>query len=163
MNNNNKNINAKHFLFFSNFCQFSNDIYKKIEKYNIKDKFILINISQKKYNIPSIITSVPTILLNDKKTLLQEDRIETFIEKIYNDNNKKVDPFTNIHGNSNIYSFLDETSNKDCTLNFGLTNSDFHIETPPEDGNENSSSVSDKMNNMQEDRNLDIQQFFKKK
>jgi hypothetical protein len=163
-NNMNNSINSKHVLFYSNFCQFSNDIYKLIEKYNLKNNFILINISKKKYKIPSNINSVPTILLNDKKTLIQDYNIEKFLEDLSKETNKKVDPFTNINGISNVYSFLDDNSNKDTTLNFGLIDNEFHIETPPEDGEDgNSASISDKMNIIQEDRNMEIQKYFKKK
>ena len=41
-NNQNKTL-QKHILFFSNFCQFSNDVCKKLEKLNIKNNFIMIN------------------------------------------------------------------------------------------------------------------------
>ena len=51
LNNLNNQKDIKHILFYSNFCQFSNEVYKKIEKMNIKEKFILINISQNKYKI----------------------------------------------------------------------------------------------------------------
>lgn len=162
-NTNNINVKSKHILFFSNYCQFSNETYKKIEKFNIKDHFIFINISQKKYNIPSIIKSVPTLLLNDKKTLIQDEMIEKFLEELSKKTNEKVDPFIDINGISNVYSFLDDNSNKDTTLNFGLINNESHIVTPPEDGvGIHSGSIGDKMNNMQEQRNLEIKQYFKK-
>ncbi len=153
----------KHILFFSNFCQFSNDVCKKIEKLNIKNNFIMINISQKKYKIPSMITTVPTILLNDKKTILQEDKIDKFLDEVYNKLNKNIDPFTNTSGISNNFAFLDDNSNKSMLSMFGSTKNDFHIITPPEDGNDpNSGSITDRMNNMQQNRNMDIQKFFKK-
>ena len=153
----------KHILFFSNFCQFSNDVCKKIEKLNIKNNFIMINISQKKYKIPSMITTVPTILLNDKKTILQEDKIDKFLDEVYNKLNKNIDPFTNTSGISNNFAFLDDNSNKSMSSMFGSTKNDFHIITPPEDGNDpNSGSITDRMNNMQQNRNMDIQKFFKK-
>lgn len=159
--NNQKNI--KHILFYSNFCQFSNDVYKKIEKMNIKDKFILINISQRKYKIPSIITTVPTILLGDKKTIIMEDNLDKFLEKLYNTLNKDIDPFTNMKSISNNYSFLDDDSNTELEGNFGSINDDFRIETPPEDSSGgNSGSITDRMNNMQQNRNSDIQKYFKK-
>lgn len=163
MNNNNKeNLKSKHILFFSNFCQFSNDILKMIEKNNIKNQFILINISQKKYKIPLIITTVPTILLNDKKTIIQDDNLDKFLDNL-SKKNQNIDPFTNIKGISNEYSFLDDDNNVNSTLNFGLINREEHIVTPPEDGNSATSvSINDKINNMQEQRNIDIQNFFNK-
>ena len=80
--------NLKHLLFYSNYCNFSNEIYQTIIKYNLKDDFHLLNISKTKYNIPSIITSVPTLLLNDKKTLYQNDDLEQFIQELYKKNQK---------------------------------------------------------------------------
>ncbi len=153
----------KHILFFSNFCQFSNDVCKKIEKLNIKNNFIMINISQKKYKIPSMITTVPTILLNDKRTILQEDKIDKFLDEVYSKLNKNIDPFTTTTGISNNFSFLDDDSNKSMSSMFGSTKDEFRIVTPPEDGNDaNSGSITDRMNNMQQNRNMDIQKFFKK-
>ena len=161
-NNQNKTL-QKHILFFSNFCQFSNEVCKKIEKLNIKNSFIMINISQKKYKIPSMITTVPTILLNDKRTILQEDKIDKFLDEVYSKLNKNIDPFTNTSGISNNFSFLDDDSNKSMSSMFGSTKEEFRIVTPPEDGNDaNSGSITDRMNNMQQSRNLDIQKFFKK-
>jgi hypothetical protein len=161
--NRNNLKDTKHILFYSNFCQFSNEVYKKIEKMNIKDRFILINISQRKYKIPSIITTVPTILLDDKKTLIVEDNLDKFLEKLYNTLNKDIDPFTNMKSISNDYSFLDDDSNSQIRGNFGSINDDFRIETPPEDSSGgNSGSITDRMNNMQQNRNSDIQKYFKK-
>ena len=162
---NSKPLNKKHILFYSNFCQFSNDVCQKIEKYGIKNEFLLINISQKKYKIPSVITLVPTILLNDKKTLVQDEDIDKLLidlNKNGNGNNQ-IDAFTQFNGISNVYSFLDDENNKDTTLNFGLIDREFRIETPAEDGEGgvNSGSISDKMNNMQELRNREIQDLFK--
>ncbi len=157
-------LSKKHFLFYSNYCQFSNDVYRKIEKYGIKENFIFINISQKKYKIPTIITSVPTILLNDRKTLIQDEEIDNILNEINNTDNKEVNAFAELGGISNSFSFLDEDSNKNTTLNFGLIDSEFRIETPAEDadGGVNSGSISDKMNNMQEQRNSEIQDLLKK-
>ena len=41
----------KHLLFYSNYCNYSNEIYQTIMKYNLKDKFHLLNISKTKYKI----------------------------------------------------------------------------------------------------------------
>ena len=63
---NSNNNNKKHLLFYSNLCTHSQDIYQKIVKYNLKKYFFFINISEKKFKIPSNITTVPTLLINDK-------------------------------------------------------------------------------------------------
>jgi hypothetical protein len=155
------NKNTKHLLFFSNFCQYSNDIYKRIDKYNLKDKFLMINISENKYKIPSIIKSVPTILLNDKRTIIKDGELDKFIENLNKNNNKDIAPFMNT--SMSEFSFLDEKQNDAIGGLFGSTKENFRINTPPEDSSGNSQSITDRMNSMQENRNLEIQNFFKKK
>ena len=162
---NNKNNNMKHLLFYSNLCNYSQEVYNKITKFNIKDKFYLINISSNKYKIPSNIKLVPTILLNDKQTILTGNELNNFIDKLYNKNKITIDPFTNVSGISNEFSFLDsEELNNNMTSYFGLTNENHRIETPNEDsGKGKSVSISDNMSRMQEDRNLEIQNIFNTK
>ena len=80
MNNNKK----KHLLFYSNLCNYSQEVYNKITKYNIKENFYLINISANKFKIPDNIKSVPTLLLNDKQTILTDNELNNFIDKLYN-------------------------------------------------------------------------------
>lgn len=155
------NKNTKHLLFFSNFCQYSNDIYKRIDKYNLKDKFLMINISENKYKIPSIIKSVPTILLNDKRTIIKDGELDRFIENLNKNSNKDIAPFMNT--SMSEFSFLDEKQNDEIGGLFGSTKENFRINTPPEDSSGNSQSITDRMNSMQENRNLEIQNFFKKK
>jgi hypothetical protein len=155
------NKNTKHLLFFSNFCQYSNDIYKRIDKYNLKDKFLMINISENKYKIPNIIKSVPTILLNDKRTIIKDGELDKFIENLNKNSNKDIAPFMNT--SISEFSFLDENQNDAIGGLFGSTKENFRINTPPEDSSGNSQSITDRMNSMQENRNLEIQNFFKKK
>ena len=159
--------NLKHLLFYSNYCNFSNEIYQTIIKYNLKDEFHLLNISKAKYNIPNIITSVPTLLLNDKKTIYKNKELEQFIQEIYKKKSENdVLPISDYTQHfSSAYSSWDETNNINDNYNqFGLINDNNNIITPEEDtssNNLNDSSLSEKMNTYQENRNLDIQNIFK--
>lgn len=159
--------NLKHLLFYSNYCNFSNEIYQTIIKYNLKDEFHLLNISKAKYNIPNIITSVPTLLLNDKKTIYKNKELEQFIQEIYKKKSENdVLPSSDYTQHfSSVYSSWDETNNINDNYNqFGLINDNNNIITPEEDtssNNLNDSSLSEKMNTYQENRNLDIQNIFK--
>ena len=103
----------KHLLFYSNYCNYSNEIYQSILKYNLKDEFHLLNISKNKYNIPSIITSVPTLLLNDKKTIYKDQELENFIQELHKSNTKNdILPNSDYtQAFSSSYSSWDETSN----------------------------------------------------
>jgi len=161
--------NLKHLLFYSNYCNFSNEIYQTIIKYNLKDDFHLLNISKTKYNIPSIITSVPTLLLNDKKTLYQNNELEQFIQELYKKKSENdVIPCSDYTQHfSSVYSSWDETNNINDEYNqFGFINDTNSIITPEEEqsnNNLNNSSLSEKMNTYQESRNIDIQNIFKDK
>lgn len=161
--------NLKHLLFYSNYCNYSNEIYQTIVKYNLKDDFHLLNISKAKYSIPSIITSVPTLLLNDKKTLYQNVELEQFIQKLYKEKSKNdILPSSDYTQHfSSAYSSWDETNNINDEYNqFGFINDNSNIITPEEEqsnNNLNNSSLSEKMNTYQESRNLDIQNIFKDK
>lgn len=165
LNNNNKN---KHLLFYSNLCLHSREIYQKIIKYNIKSLFYFINISDNKFQIPINIKTVPTLLLNDKSTILKNKELNIFLDKLYKDLNPSVNAFNNISGISNVYSFLDnDEQNNDMTLNFGLTDNNSRIETPGESEdvfkNNITNSLDNKMNSLQEERNLEISDIFKNK
>ena len=161
--------NLKHLLFYSNYCNFSNEIYQTIIKYNLKDDFHLLNISKTKYIIPSIITSVPTLLLNDKKTLYQNNELEQFIQELYKKKSENdVIPCSDYTQHfSSAYSSWDETNNINDEYNqFGFINDTNSIITPEEEqsnNNLNNSSLSEKMNTYQESRNIDIQNIFKEK
>ncbi len=161
--------NLKHLLFYSNYCNFSNEIYQTIIKYNLKEEFHLLNISKTKYNIPKIITSVPTLLLNDKKTIYMNDDLEQFIQELYKKKSKNdILPSSDYTQHfSSAYSSWDETNNINDEYNqFGFINDNNSIITPEEEqsnNNLNNSSLSEKMNTYQENRNLDIQNIFKDK
>ncbi len=171
MNNSNKKIN-KHLLFYSNLCTYSNEIYQKILKYNLKENFYLIDISKNKFKIPDKITSVPSLLLNDKKTLLKEENLEEFINNLNKKNEIDVLPyFQNGSLLSDNYSLLNENDiNDGQALNkgFDYINSDSKLLLIGEDKksnkniNENKGLI-DKMNSIQEDRNKDIQNIFNRK
>ena len=58
------------YLFYSNFCQYSNELLKLIIDNNLKNQFKFICIEDNNVNIPSFITSVPSIIVNNINKLL---------------------------------------------------------------------------------------------
>jgi len=154
---------SKHLLFYSNYCSFSNEIVDKITKYNLKDKFLLINISKYRLKIPkNIVNVVPTILLNDKKTIYIDKELEDFLDKL-SQNNKDVDPFIPFSSISSNYSFVEsfEKQNDSLTKNFGLINGEQNISTPNENTERIKEKIVDKMSSIEQNRNMDIQNIYK--
>ena len=153
---------SKHLLFYSNYCSFSNEIVDKITKYNLKDKFLLINISKYRLKIPkNIVNVVPTILLNDKKTIYIDKELEDFLDKL-SQNNKDVDPFIPFSSISSNYSFVEsfEKQNDSLTKNFGLINGEQNISTPNENTERIKEKIVDKMSSIEQNRNMDIQNIY---
>ena len=154
---------SKHLLFYSNFCSFSNEIVDKITKHSLNEKFLLINISKHKFKIPTNITTVPTVLLNDKRTIYTDNELEDFLEKIAEKNNKEVDAFTPFNSISSNFSFVDsfEKQNDSLTKNFGLINGEQNISTPTENAQRSKEKLVDKMSSIEQNRNMDIQNIYK--
>ena len=167
---NNQKTLQKHLLFYSNLCEHSNEIYKKILKYNLKNYFYLIDISLNKFKIPSNISSVPTILLNDKKTILKDDELKNFIDSLNKEKEIDVQPYyLNGSSLSDNFSLLNEEDNNNSInkgfeyindINKMLLVNDNEKTIKNKNDNKN---LADKMNSIQEDRNRDIQNIFNRK
>lgn len=74
----------KHILFYSNLCQFSQDVIQTIYKKNVRDRFINVCIENPKFqkSLPPFVDRVPMILTADKQLVVDEDgrsNIEFFI------------------------------------------------------------------------------------
>jgi hypothetical protein len=154
---------SKHLLFYSNFCSFSNEIVDKITKHSLSEKFLLINISKVRFKIPTNITTVPTVLLNDKRTIYTDKDLEDFLEKLAEKNNKDIDAFTPFNSISSNYSFVDsfEEQNDSLTKNFGLIHGEQNISTPTENAERSKEKLVDKMSSIEQNRNMDIQNIYK--
>jgi hypothetical protein len=156
----------KPILFYSNYCQYSREILSILQKYNILDKVVLINISTGKYKIPSVISKVPSLYVN--KNILSDSDLENFItNNLINSNNEKIEAFFPSEMNSGIgysYSYLgDEGSEAPDNIKNSLMYIDEinnnKINTPDEnDFLSNDSTVN--MNKFKEQRELDIQKIL---
>jgi hypothetical protein len=154
----------KPILFYSNYCQYCSEILNKLQKLNATDNFNILNISSGKFKIPSIVTSVPCIYINNK--LLKDNDLESFIENNFNKRDEDVDAFFPSEMNSGIgysYSYIGSDTNdegQNIKNNLMYINDDSKIITPDEDsfsGN-NSGSGNNDYEKMQA-QNSQLQQF----
>ena len=167
----NEKKTGKHLLFFSNLCEHSNEIYQQILKYNLKEDFYLIDVSLKKFKIQSNITSVPSIILSDKKTIIKDDELKEFINNLNKKNEIVVEPYYLNGGllSDNFSSLIEEDNNGSC-INKGfeyindinklllVNDSSKNIK----DKKENKGLMSN-MDTIQQDRNKDIQSILNRK
>ncbi len=130
----------KPILFYSNYCQYCSETLTKLKKLNAIDNFNILNISSGKFKIPSIVTSVPCIYINNR--LLKDSDLENFIESNFNKKDEDVDAFFPSEMNSGIgysYSYIgsDINSTNDDNINIKnnlmYINDDTKIITPEDD------------------------------
>ena len=154
--------NPKPILFYSTYCQYSTEIITILQKKNLIDKFININISNSNYKIPSIIKQVPTILYQNKIYIDKE--LEQFINNITETNeNKNIEAFFPSEMNSGIgsaYSYLEEPEEKVIKNSLMFIDDNFSISTPNEDDFKYDKNTVN-LNKYQEQRDNDIKDILK--
>ncbi len=153
----------KPILFYSNYCQHSREILNLLQKNNVIDSVILVNISSSKYKVPSFIKSVPTIYFN--KQVLTDTELEHFINSnVINNNNNTIDAFFPSEMNSGIgysYSYLSsENDNIKNSLMYINEMEGTKINTPDENEFLSSSDKTINMNKLTEQREQDLQKIL---
>jgi hypothetical protein len=153
----------KPILFYSNYCQHSREILNLLQKNDVIDSILLINISSSKYKIPSFIQNVPALYFNKK--VLIDNELEDFINKnIINKNNNTIDAFFPSEMNSGIgYSYSYLSSDNDNIKNSLMYINDMEqvkINTPDENDFISSSDKAINMNKLTEQREQDLQKIL---
>lgn len=115
--------NRKDILFFSNYCDYSNDILNMMVKKNVKNEFMLVCIDNSKFQLPQFVDRVP-IIYTKRDELIYDDSIIKYIEAVAQPNGEIVEDIQpwSIQQPSNFtsqFSFLMDDS--DDNLNKGYT------------------------------------------
>lgn len=63
----------KHVLFYSNFCEFSKEVIRDMTKKDLRSKFVLICIDDKKHPLPDVVDRVPMIISNTRSVFIEDD------------------------------------------------------------------------------------------
>lgn len=76
-------MSANYILFYSNQCEFSNEILNVIKSNGIVGDFVMINIDTIARNkLPSFVDRVPLILIRNKSEVVIEDHLFPFLNSI---------------------------------------------------------------------------------
>ncbi len=155
----------KPILFYSNYCQHSREILNLLQKNNVLESLLLINISSNKYKIPSFIKCVPSLYYNN--TVLFDEDLEKFINTklISKNNNDSIDAFFPSEMNSGIgysYSYLGSSDNDNIRNSLMYVNDmeNCKITTPDENDFLNSDEKNINMNKLTEQREQDLQKIL---
>ena len=154
----------KPIFFYSNYCIYSKELINELQKMNIIDTFILINVSNSKYKIPSFIQSVPSLYFENR--VIKDDELDNFIKRKIDTVDKNIDPFFPSEMNSGIgysYSYIQENNDDNDT---NIKNSLMYINdmnigkiaTPDENDFANSSKTN--FEKFQADREQDLKKIL---
>lgn len=119
----------KDVLFYSNFCQFSQDVLNRIIKLGIKDRFVLICVELYKSKLPPTLKVVPTIITRDG-TEITDDALSQYIDMLVPSTSAPRDMFTTSAAG---FSFIDaEDGGFGGEEHYGVFGEEQRIETPEE-------------------------------
>lgn len=107
----------KDLLFYSNYCDYSKEIIALITKKNLKNTLLVVCIDHGKYNIPSCITCVPSLLTvtGQNRRVYTENGLREYLEekaKALYPQEQSTQTFSWERNNySESYSFVDNDVN----------------------------------------------------
>ena len=115
------------YLFFSkDYCEHSKRCVERLTKCGIINSITLCNIDNAELNIPSFVTSVPTIYLSDKRRILNNKELFEWIEsnKNSNNSNNEVVSMNDITGDNNIFAYHQTEMNGSCGNSYAFIDDD---------------------------------------
>ena len=115
------------YLFFSkDYCEHSKRCVERLTKCGIINSITLCNIDNAELNIPSFVTSVPTIYLSDERRILNNKELFEWIESNKNNNNSnnEVVSMNDITGDNNIFAYHQTEMNGSCGNSYAFIDDD---------------------------------------
>lgn len=156
---------AKDILFYSNFCEYSNEVLNLLIRKNITNEFMMVCVDTNKYNLPSFVDRVP-IIFTKTQSLLIDDNITRYINELYPSVSEDILPFA-LGGQSltNQFSFLEDGAlPTESGASYTLIGEDNNLMLRPESNTDDSSNKKGKFDSSQldkfvQDRDSDLQTF----
>lgn len=136
---------TKNIVFYSNFCDYSKSVVEKISKTPINQNIMYVCVDDENIQLPNFITAVPTVYLVEKKRIVVDEDILSWIDEQINENNKpkelKAYYGENDSGFGACFSNLDNSESKPfISSSFTFIGDEQSITTPSEDGSMNSNN-----------------------
>ena len=130
----------KNILFYSNNCNYSKEVIKKISESPLKDNLIYVCVDDQNIKLPDFLTAVPTIYLVQNKKILMDEEIINWIQQqniSKQENNSELQAYFGECNNSfgNNFCSIDNSERKPYISNFTFLDGD------------NNSNVNNNVNN----------------
>jgi hypothetical protein len=99
----------KDILFYSNFCEYSNEVLNTIIRKNASDEFMLVCIDTNKFKLPSFVDRVP-LVFTKQGAVISDESILSYINELYPSITHEIMPFSLQGGQdyTNPFSFIDD-------------------------------------------------------
>jgi hypothetical protein len=163
---------GKPIIFYSGYCEHSNEILMILTKNCIKDSFKLVSVDELGMkNIPKFVDRVPMMFYQDK--ILSDEDFFNYLDKVKdarknskNGDEQQVDIYQEVSGFSDSFSFIDSEDAKknDTHLPFvRLENGDMfdnRIETPNDESNPKNKS-NESLEDLLYKRDQDVKEIMK--
>ena len=159
----------KDILFYSNFCEYSNEVLNVIIRKNITSDFMLVCVDSNKYSLPAFVDRVPIVYTQNQRVLFDSD-IMTYINEQYPSVNEDIMPFSlGSQTYTNGYAFIEDASVGPDQENrkYSMLGQDNNIPVRPEmasnssndEGGKKSKFDSSMLDRFMQSRDNDLQNF----
>jgi len=152
----------KDILFYSNLCDFSKEVLSSINKYQLKDKFMLVSVDNRNLKLPPFVDRVPLVYTVSKKLFADENLMNYIQSKV---EASSLQPYSLVGGNTGTYSenfsFLETGDGfaEDCSRNYNYLGMEQKIYAP-EDTDESKDDKSKLLESFMANRANDVQKIF---
>lgn len=99
-------MSANLILFYSNMCNYSKEVLKRIHNENLTGKFMLVNIDMPNLKIPSFVQAVPLIYDKEDRIIYIDDSIEVFLDRISKNDGSFLSAVDQLNGLTDRFSFI---------------------------------------------------------
>lgn len=158
----------KDILFYSNYCEYSNEMLNIIIRKNITADFMLVCVDNNKYALPSFVDRVPIVYTKLQQVLIDNDII-TYINDQYPSVNEDIMPFSlGSQTYTNGYAFIEEPpATEQDNRKYSVLGQENNISVRPEmmstqtndDGSKKSKFDSSMLDKFMQSRDSDLQTF----
>lgn len=155
---------SKDILFFSNYCEYSNEVLNLIIRKNIANEFMMVCVDTNKYNLPSFVDRVPVVFTKSEQ-VLSDDIIVKYINELYPCVTEDILPFSlGSQALTNQFAFLeDHTETTLAPQAYTMIGDEHKIMMRPEattsDESKKSKFDSSMLDKFVQDRDHDLQNF----
>jgi hypothetical protein len=124
---------TKNVLFYSRFCQYSNEVVRTLTKKDLRSRFVMVCVDNNRQQLPGFVDRVPLILTSDR-IVLADDDVFRYLDAAEGPSDEPL-AAESVGGISGDFAFLDGSTLQGDGI-FGFTSFGMdtpRIHTPPDD------------------------------